>query len=180
MMFMNIFNFTGKYLFSNDKHNNEDPKLYYLCPQLCRGEKCKYTAGKNYWSGQHLALRLRMIFFSALQYFSYFPKFIRWHDEDFQPPNSSHSQYWKSSHWVEFWVPDLLRTKVRRYALGKIEKTESHVGLGKTGIMLRGGQSLPGESFVLKFFLKAELERPSPSLLTQHQKDLRISPRPQT
>lgn len=39
IMFMSIFNFMGKYLFSNDKQNNEDAKLYYLCPQLGRGKK---------------------------------------------------------------------------------------------------------------------------------------------
>ena len=31
IMFMSIFNFMEKYLFSNDKQNNEDAKL---CPQV--------------------------------------------------------------------------------------------------------------------------------------------------
>lgn len=34
IMFMSIFNILGKYLFNNDKQNNEDEKLDSFSPQL--------------------------------------------------------------------------------------------------------------------------------------------------
>lgn len=60
-MFMSIFNILMKYLFNNDKQNNEDAKLYSFSLNSV-AERSENTLEEICWSGRPFVLCLRMMF----------------------------------------------------------------------------------------------------------------------